>query len=126
VGIAGKGVALQFKKKMPGWFEAYRIKCQNETVNPGVVWAWQTGRLQPSVVFNMATKQDWRFPSKLAWIKAGIDALASQTLEQKISIACPAVGCGCGGLDRNSVLEIIRNRFTNHSATLLAFHFLPN
>ena len=37
VGIAGKGLALEFKKRYPEWFYQYRENCKEGCIKPGMV-----------------------------------------------------------------------------------------
>lgn len=40
VGIMGKGVALEFKRRYPKMFLEYVKQCKNELLYPGKVWVW--------------------------------------------------------------------------------------
>ena len=93
VGVMGKGLALEFKRRWPmldGW---YRGQCAQKLVSPGCVGKW--GRV---VLFS--TKDDWRLPSRIEWIDSGLAELAEMIMNDRLrSIAIPQLGCGCGGLD---------------------------
>lgn len=64
----------------------------------------------------LATKQDWRNPSRLEWVKAGLASLR-RLLEEETprwtpearTVAVPALGCGLGGLCWGDVEEAIEN-----------------
>ncbi len=98
VGVMGKGIALEFKKRFPEMFKDYIRKCQSGEV--------KTGRLDfyPDMfnksVLNFPTKQHWRSPSRLEDIIAGLDYFIAHYIEWGIkSAAFPPLGCGNGGLD---------------------------
>ncbi|MGL6339212.1 MAG: macro domain-containing protein, partial [Waterburya sp.] len=58
------------------------------------------------------TKDDWRQPSQLAWIREGLLALESAILAYDIAeIAMPALGCGLGGLKWDDVIPVIYSVF---------------
>ena len=51
-----------------------------------------------------ATKDGWRYSSKLEWIEEILLKLPEQIDEAKVhSVNIPALGCGAGGLDFNVV-----------------------
>ena len=57
---------------------------------------------------NFPTKKDWRHPSKLEYVRAGLSDLVNVVRERKIrSIALPPLGCGHGGLDWLQVKQAI-------------------
>jgi O-acetyl-ADP-ribose deacetylase (regulator of RNase III) len=62
----------------------------------------------PRWIINFPTKQDWRHPSKLEWVAAGLQDLRRVLLAEGIaSVALPKLGCGLGGLDWNTVRPLI-------------------
>jgi O-acetyl-ADP-ribose deacetylase (regulator of RNase III)/uncharacterized protein YwgA len=100
VGVMGRGIALQFKRKFPANFAAYKIACDRKEVVPGRMFVFPTGLLtNPKYIVNFPTKRHWRGPSKIEDIDAGLVALAHEIAERKIeSIAIPPLGSGLGGL----------------------------
>ena len=109
VGVMGKGVALQFKEAFPANFHAYEEACKRGKVQIGRVFVTETGRLDgPRWIVNFPTKKDWRHPSKLEYVRAGLSDLVNVVRERKIhSIALPPLGCGHGGLDWLQVRQAI-------------------
>src|SRR4051812_39641736 len=65
-GVMGKGVALQFKEKLPACFEPYREWCASGKARPGHVMAVH---LPECIVVHAATKDHWKYPSRLSWIE---------------------------------------------------------
>ncbi len=62
----------------------------------------------PRWIVNFPTKANWRFPSKLAWIEAGLTDLKRVIEEKEIrSIAIPPLGAGNGGFDWRDVRALI-------------------
>jgi O-acetyl-ADP-ribose deacetylase (regulator of RNase III) len=101
VGVMGKGIALQFKRRFPGNYEAYRKACKEGRVGPGEMFVWHTGQLgNPQHIINFPTKRHWKAKSRIEDIEAGLrDLVAVITRLEIESIAVPPLGCGNGGLD---------------------------
>lgn len=115
VGVMGKGVALEFKKRWPNNFKAYKEACDTKVLRPGTMLVFDTRRLFPSdgprYLVNFPTKDHWRSPSKLAYIEQGLDALAREIRDYGItSIALPPLGCGNGGLEWADVKPLIASK----------------
>ncbi len=113
VGVAGKGLALEAKRRWPAWFKAYAETCNMGGPHAGSVWPHHrfTGDL-PKVILNVATKRHWRSQSTILAVGqclANIRAWALRT--QTASVAIPALGCGCGGLKWTDVLPMIEHCF---------------
>jgi O-acetyl-ADP-ribose deacetylase (regulator of RNase III)/uncharacterized protein YwgA len=106
VGIMGKGVALEFKKRYPAMFEDYVSKCAQKQVRLGQPYLWRD--LAGASIINFPTKDHWRSPSRYADIESGLDYFVSHFREWKIeSVALPPLGCGNGGLDWGQVGPLI-------------------
>ena len=105
VGIMGRGIALQFKNAFPENFKAYAAACNNEEVQPGRMFVFETGQLtNPRYIINFPTKRHWRGKSRLIDIEDGLKALVDTILRYNIhSIAIPPLGSGLGGLDWSEV-----------------------
>jgi O-acetyl-ADP-ribose deacetylase (regulator of RNase III) len=108
-GIMGKGIALQFKKKFPQMYEAYRAACEAGEVVPGRMHVFeQTEMLNPRYIINFPTKRHWRSRARMEDIKAGLTALKQEIEKRGIrSIAVPPLGCGNGRLDWRNVRPTI-------------------
>lgn len=97
VGVMGKGIALDFKNKYPAMFKEYTQLCSQNKVKPGVPYYYSD--LLGCSVINFPTKDHWRSPSKLSYIKDGLDWFRNNYQQLGItSIAFPPLGCGNGGL----------------------------
>ena len=72
VGVMGKGIALQFKRKWPANLKAYEAACNRGQVVPGKMFVFDNGGLvEPKFIINFPTKRHWRQPSRLADIEVG-------------------------------------------------------
>ncbi len=106
VGVMGKGVALEFKKRFPAMFEDYLARCERKLVRLGVPYLYQdaSGR----AIINFPTKDHWRSPARLSDIERGLDYFAQHSAEWGItSVAMPPLGCGNGGLEWSEVGPLI-------------------
>jgi O-acetyl-ADP-ribose deacetylase (regulator of RNase III) len=101
VGVMGKGIALQFKRRYPENFEAYEKACKRGEVTIGTMFVTETGHLDgPRYLINFPTKKHWRAPSQLRYIDAGLTDLVRVLRDLNIrSVAVPPLGAGNGGLD---------------------------
>ena len=113
VGIMGKGIALQFKRKWPANAKAYEAACKRKEVVPGKMFIFDNGGLvEPKFIINFPTKRHWRQPSRMADVDAGLTDLIAQVKRLGIrSIAIPPLGCGNGGLDWDEVRPKIEAAF---------------
>lgn len=115
VGVMGKGIALQFKKKWPANFKAYAAACKAGEVQPGKMFIYDAGALAtPKYVINFPTKDHWRGKSRIEFIRDGLADLIKQIQVLRIrSIAMPPLGCGNGGLDWQDVKPLIESVFAS-------------
>jgi len=124
VGVMGKGIALEFKKRFSQNFVAYKAACDTGELQLGKVFIHDEGpSTRPRYIVNFPTKNHWRDGSRLEDIRTGLESLATEIERLKIrSIAIPALGCGLGGLDwlmvRPSVETILG---TCENAAILVF-----
>ena len=114
VGVMGKGIALQFKKKWPTNYKAYANACKDKKVKLGEMFIHDLGGLAtPRFIINFPTKDHWRSRSKIQDIEAGLKDLIQQIIRLNIcSIAMPPLGCGNGGLNWWKVKPLIESYFT--------------
>jgi O-acetyl-ADP-ribose deacetylase (regulator of RNase III) len=113
VGVMGKGIALQFRRKWPANYKAYEAACKRKEVIPCKMFVFDNGELvEPKYIINFPTKRHWRQPSRISDIECGLVDLVFQVKSLKIkSIAIPALGCGNGGLNWSDVKPRIEAAF---------------
>ncbi len=98
VGVMGKGVALEFKRRYPDMFEDYEQRCARGQVALGKPYLYR--RSEPPHILNFPTKGHWRAVSRLKDIVQGLEYLEDHLKSWGItSLAVPPLGCGQGGLD---------------------------
>lgn len=111
VGVMGRGIALQFKKKYPENYRAYASACKQGQVIPGKMFVYATGILiTPKYIINFPTKRHWRERSRMDDIESGLNDLVTNIRKLQIrSIAIPPLGCGLGGLNWSEVKNRIEH-----------------
>ena len=107
VGVMGKGVALEFKKRFPEMFADYVARCERKQIRLGEPYLYED-RASGVRVVNFPTKDHWRSPSRLSDIERGLDYFVAHYKQWGIeSVAMPPLGCGNGGLDWAEVGPLI-------------------
>lgn len=105
VGVMGKGVALEFKKRYPAMFHRYQTLCENGQLTVGKLYLWKG---PDKWVLLFPTKKHWRNPSKIEYVEQGLNKFASTAVDLGIeSIAFPKLGCGNGSLNWNDVQPLM-------------------
>ncbi|HBZ71928.1 MAG TPA: hypothetical protein DEP35_20255, partial [Deltaproteobacteria bacterium] len=112
VGVMGRGVALEFKRVYPEMFEEYRRLCERRKIDIGKLHLFKTPH---KWILNFPTKRDWRQPSKVEYIKAGLDSFVSTYAADGISsVAFPPLGCGSGQLDFATQVSPLLQMYLQH------------
>ena len=120
VGIMGKGLALQFKKKFPDYYKHYASACKEHRIILGNAYFYINlyPDFRTSLIVSFPTKYHWQDKSRLWDITQGLEMLSIKIRDFKVkSIAIPALGCGLGGLDWADVLVIIQDKLKSLSDT---------
>jgi O-acetyl-ADP-ribose deacetylase (regulator of RNase III)/uncharacterized protein YwgA len=111
VGIMGKGVAAEFKKRFPAMFDDYAARCDRKEVRLGEPYLYED--IAGVSIINFPTKGHWRSASRLSDIERGLDYLAAHASQWKLdSIALPPLGCGNGGLEWSEVGPLIHAKLS--------------
>lgn len=98
VGVMGKGVALEFRRRFQDMYKDYLARCAAKKVRLGEPYLFR--RLMPPWIINFPTKDDWRSVSRLSDIVAGLEYLQRHYRQWGIeSLAVPPLGCGQGELE---------------------------
>jgi O-acetyl-ADP-ribose deacetylase (regulator of RNase III) len=98
-GAMGKGLAKEFKNRWPKMYDTYLYACRRGNIHVGHISLWQG---EDILIINFPTKYNWRQPSKIEYIEAGLAdfEIKSKTIASVAdSVAFPMLGCGEGGLN---------------------------
>ena len=114
VGVAGKGLALEFKERYPDSYQHYKNMCNSSKFQMGAVLSYYIPntsyyeRNETERIIYFPTKLHWKNQSDYSLIEDGLLALSKCTNADKLySIAIPPLGCGLGGLEKDKVKEMI-------------------
>lgn len=125
-GVSGKGLALRFKQEFPLNYELYAKACREDRLLPGGVFVVDVSNCKfPSVLYilNAATKDDWRNPSTMQMVRWSIQHIRDAIYRFGIrSIAIPALGCGCGGLEWKQVKRALIEILSDVSASRIKIY----
>ena len=124
VGVMGKGIALQFKKRYPNNFNAYQNACKQGDIAIGKLFVTKDCNLNSDekIIINFPTKKDWRKSSEYSFIEKGLDNLIQVISQQNIkSVALPPLGAGNGGLEWEKVKKIIEQKLNNLNVEIIVY-----
>lgn len=114
IGVSGAGLALQFKDKFPTNYKLYNNACKEGLCHIGKCYL-TVHHPYPDYIINFPTKQHYKDPSSIEYIKSGMVSLLELIKLYKIqSIAIPLLGCGLGGLEKDEVIPLIVEPLWNH------------
>ena len=106
-GVAGAGLAKQFKDEHPYWYMNYHDWCSKKQAGIGKLHCYRSTvkfRDLPKYIISFPTKTTWRKPSHVCYILCGLEALVELVAERDIKcVAVPWLGCGLGGLHKGAV-----------------------
>lgn len=119
VGVCGKGLALEFKKRYPDNFDMYKMECFSRLLRPGhSCESWvdddkcHDGK---RYIVNVATKNHWQEKSKIEYIERWLRNFpVLMSCMNMSSAAIPALGCGEGGLQWEAVKAVILREFSEN------------
>ena len=114
VGVMGAGVALGFKQLYGHEYNSYRELCKHNILAPGIP------HFHGAHTIFFPTKNHWRNPSKISWIKKGVPKL--KEVEVLSYMIIPPLGCGNGGLDWKVVYPIIQEHLSDCLFDVHVYH----
>jgi hypothetical protein len=107
LGVAGAGLAKQFKNRYPNWYEDYNQQCNlSKDLYNGKPSLYKEPSIKQYFI-NFPTKQNWLNNSQLEFIELGLRNLVEliEPNHELVEIVFPAIGCGLGRLK----FEDVRN-----------------
>lgn len=125
-GVMGKGIAKEFKERYPEMFKQYKNDCKHGFFKPGNIKVYYHPRAFLSVgprgcdinefdiIVCMATKDDWRYPSKVEWVENCVKQLRDFikiNFENNCTFAMTKPGCGNGKLNWETQVKPIVEKY---------------
>ena len=106
VGVMGKGLALEMKKRYPNMFDKYKDYCDKGLIDIGKLWLYKHS--DDKWILNFPTKKHWKNNSEYEYIEEGMKKFVETYQEKGITtIAFPMLGCNNGGLEKDVVIQIM-------------------
>lgn len=107
VGVMGKGIALEFRRRFPDMFEQYQAACSNGKYLPGEIYFIED---REKLIINCAIKDHWRNPSKIEWLDSCLTKFVNAYSKFEItSVAFPWMGAQNGNLPLHQIQETMHN-----------------
>ena len=120
VGAPGKGLALEFRKRVPQFVEPYREACRTKELRMGTLQIFEdTG--EPWGIINFPTKDHYYNQSEPSDIARGLEALRELLLQDRYRhsvVGMPMLGCGLGQADYDVVYPLMVDHLSDLEATI--------
>lgn len=124
VGVMGKGIALEFRRRFPIMFMEYERVCMNGMLKPGQILPY---RREKPWVLNLAIKNHWRQPSKIEWVRSCLQKFVINYEKMEInSVAFPWMGAMNGGIPIEDIKKITRDYLSNLPIDIEVYDFDPD
>jgi O-acetyl-ADP-ribose deacetylase (regulator of RNase III) len=114
VGVMGAGLAKQFKEKYSWCENLYWLDMKQKKYRTGNVILYRDPFFRsPSILF-FPTKNHWKNPSRLEYVEEGLNDFVAKYESWNIKrIAFPVLGAGLGGLERNTVVDLMKEKLND-------------
>lgn len=104
-GYMGAGIALEYSLRYPEMYQDYQKKCKEKKIKTGFVDYYLYNNI---TIVNFPTKNLYKFPSNIRWIKEGLINFVETYKNYNItSVAFPKLGTSNGGLNWEEVKNIM-------------------
>lgn len=141
--VMGAGLAAQFKKYFPDYFQSYKLACHDGVVKTdgsslhsymylkeAEYPTYDLGRhirdYATGYIISFPTKGHWKYPSKIEYIDNGMRSLCKWIESETIrGIAIPPLGCGLGGLKWEIVEPLIMMHLRKIEQDLVVYLYPP-
>ncbi|MBZ0289193.1 MAG: macro domain-containing protein, partial [Anaerolineae bacterium] len=118
-GVMGKGIALEFKRRFPNMYAAYRQQCLQGEFKLGDVFVWRENGF---MVFNLATQKRPGSTAEISAIEKSLSSMVELCKRLNIEkVGLPRIGAGLGKLDWEIVKEVVERIGASTTVTLLVF-----
>ena len=119
IGYMGKGLALEIALRVPETEKYYKAECEKGEFQPGEILFNTEKNI---TIGNLATKKHFKYPSKIEWIKKGIQNLKGYIIQNGIKnkLIIPKIGSGLGKLSWEDVNKIIEKELGDFENVVIA------
>ena len=127
-GVMGAGIALEFKLRLPEMFDRYAEHCRAGLIKIGSLWLYKppADAREQRWALNFPTKRHWKYPSKAAYLEAGLDKFLATYREKGIqSIAFPILGSTNGGIPEDESLAVMQRYLSQCAIPVEIYRYDP-
>jgi O-acetyl-ADP-ribose deacetylase (regulator of RNase III) len=104
-GSMGAGIAIEFKRRWPGMYAEYVVRCADRRFGLGDVFVWSE---DGATVYNLGTQEHWRKKSQLPALAKSLRTMVELASHAGIErVGLPRLGAGLGGLDWMRVKRVL-------------------
>ena len=107
VGFMGRGIALEMSIRYPEMEKTYKEMCEANAIDIGSLWLYSP-KDGSQKVLNFPTKTDYKYPSKIEYLKKGLETFRREYHSYGISsIAFPVLGAQNGKINFDVALDLM-------------------
>lgn len=120
LGVAGAGLALEFRRRVPSYIDKYKDACRSKELRIGTLQIIEETD-HPWAMLNFPTKRHYQDTSSKEDIIRGLEALRELLLTDKYRhavIGMPMLGCGLGKQDYDVVYPLMVDHLSDLEATI--------
>jgi len=122
MGAMGRGLALDFRFRVPEMYEEYKQLCHSKQIRIGKYWIYDRSNRLGKRILNFPTKVHYANPSKLSYVIEGLQYFKENYKEDKIdSIAFPLLGARNGRLLFGDVYGVMRKHLSDLPIDITVF-----
>jgi O-acetyl-ADP-ribose deacetylase (regulator of RNase III) len=118
----GRGIAVEFRRRWPAMYDAYRLECKEGRLRPGGVFVWEA---PGKTIFNLGTQPLPGPTARTEYIGAAVREAARLASAKSIAvIGMPRIGAGLGGLSWTAVQQQLES-IASETEVLFAVYQRP-
>jgi O-acetyl-ADP-ribose deacetylase (regulator of RNase III) len=123
-GAMGKGIAIEFRSRLPRMYDEYKKRCTEGRFTLGDVFTWTEGN---QTVFNLGTQKTWKTKADLLAVETAVRRMVHIAEQNGIKrVGLPRIGAGLGGLPWEQVRSLIEHIGEETGVELVIFEeFVP-
>lgn len=125
-GKMGAGIAVQFRERFPAMYDEYVRQCEDGTLEPGEIFAWEANKKPPQFIYNIASQDRPGPHAQIDWLRRGVALAQDHAVKHHIPmIALPMIGAGIGGLEPSEVVQVLKGRASYHVVDIELWMYNP-